>query len=352
MVADSPHMTYVGKNFGDRTLQRNNENVRYYLGILDEGSGKMRVVETSLFNMLPNITDEDEDKVPDGPSQSTYVEKFGNLVEAFGSKKKKQSFEKKHRNKLDEVEVKGFMSEDVQHGTEQRRSREEEKAAIQEQLQQLSALPVCNKEASRVELVYPIEEIVTSSELDLLQSFAENFFNSDGSKIKEWRESDSYSSYVLNHLSVMPMEETLRWNRSKLLTYLDCMIKLHNCNNTILNSAKLFPNIPSSLKNKLFDNFTVRVGKSRCKPSRLKDRLAAFILVLCLHIDEFTFDLDNIAKDLRIGVHRVQQILRAMGCSVVRRLKGGVESYDVKLALPLDFPRKHSKNAGSKGARK
>ncbi len=33
-----------------------------------------------------------------------------------------------------------------------------EKAAIQEQLQPLSALPVCNKEASRVELVYPIEE--------------------------------------------------------------------------------------------------------------------------------------------------------------------------------------------------
>jgi hypothetical protein len=40
----------------------------------------------------------------------------------------------------------------------------------------------------------------------------------------------------------------------------------------------------------------------RCIPLRLKDKLASYILVLCLILDEFQLECDVLMKDLKIGL--------------------------------------------------
>jgi len=46
--------------------------------------------------------------------------------------------------------------------------------------------------------------------------------------------------------------------------------------------------------------------------------------------------------------YRMYQFLRAMGCRAYKRVKEGVESYEGKLLLPLDFP---SQKKGTKKSR-
>ncbi|WAQ98790.1 RPA49-like protein [Mya arenaria] len=272
----------------NRTDQRTKNNKTVYVGIYDEKTGKMRVCDAEMFHMVPFIPGLDKVQPETPDKEKSYVEK------AFGSKKKKQSFEKKHRNRIDAAEMEGVMAVDARHGQEHVRSRQEEKERLAEQIDSLSALPVCNKDAENVEDVYTLDTVVTQSELDLLQNLAQDFFNCTADNIREWSEKKKYPLYVLTHLATMPVDESLRWQRCKLLVYLHSMLRLYSVSPSQLNQPKSFSELPQTIRHKLFDNFTVRVRQSRCKPTRLKDRLAAFVLVLCLHIDEFSTDIDDI----------------------------------------------------------
>ncbi|XP_052795681.1 DNA-directed RNA polymerase I subunit RPA49-like [Mya arenaria] len=348
VVMESSSMTYIGKNHGPTSLNSAKGTLRQYVGIYDEKTGKMRVCDAEMFHMVPFIPGLDKVQPETPDKEKSYVEKFGSLVEAFGSKKKKQSFEKKHRNRIDAAEMEGVMAVDARHGQEHVRSRQEEKERLAEQIDSLSALPVCNKDAENVEDVYTLDTVVTQSELDLLQNLAQDFFNCTADNIREWSEKKKYPLYVLTHLATMPVDESLRWQRCKLLVYLHSMLRLYSVSPSQLNQPKSFSELPQTIRHKLFDNFTVRVRQSRCKPTRLKDRLAAFVLVLCLHIDEFSTDIDDITCDLHIGRHKAVQILRALGCQVKRKIKDKAEHFVGTLALPLQFPLEASKGGGKR----
>lgn len=336
MVAESDSMTYIGKNFGHNTLNQSKGMLRYYIGIYDEQTGKMRIYDTEIFHMLPHIPDRKDQIEVNDVQAKNYGEKLGALTHAFGTKRKKIALERRERHMVDDVTMKNILATDVQHGQEQ--IKMQQRTTNNSELEiQLALTPPCNMDATKAEDVYNLSDILTPADMDVLKHGATEFFNCDGATLKSWKASEKYPVYVLKHLAAMPVDQELRWKRSQCLLYLHYMILLYNMPAKRLKARDAFPmECPSSIKKKLFDNFTVLAGQTRCKPARLKDRLATYILTLCLLIDEFSLHFDCIAKDLHLGRQKISLFLRSLGCKLSHALSEG--DGRATLAIPLVFP--------------
>lgn len=340
VVSESQDMTYVGQNFGKKRCHTNRAT-KTYVGIYDEKTGKMRVCDTELFHMMPYIPGTDdmegtENSAP--PKTGSYVEKLGMLTEAFGSKWKKSALEKSQRNRVDEKTMKDHLAADIDHGKEQAKVHQEKP---EETDTGFEVIPPCNKSAENVEDVYKLSDILSEVDMGALQSPATVFFDSTVEKIKEWREKKTYPAYVINHVSCMPLEPELRWQRCKCLIYVHYLIHMYKLTAKQLREKDFYPKeCPALIKNKLRDSFTKEAFRTRCMPSRLKDRLAAYIFTLCLLIDEFSLDLTDIMQDMKLERNKMFLILKTLGLRVNKKVRNEEEIYIARLKLPLEFPQK------------
>lgn len=343
LVAETPEMTYVGQNFGKKSFINNNSSLKYYVGVYDEKTGKMRICDTELFNMLPHIpgrddTDSKTPQLPKVPAERNYSEKLGMLTEAFGSKWKKSALEKQLRNRVDEQSMKDQLSADIRLGKEQAKLHAESQQ-VEEVDPMLEIIPPCNKSAEKVEEVYKLSDILSEAEMSSLQTPAQVFFDSTPDQVKQWRGKQVYPVYLLDHVASMPIETDLRWQRSKCLMYLHYMIHLYKMSpNQLRGKNPFLESCPNSIKRKLQDNFTKLVNRTRCMPSRQKDRLAAYILTVCLIMDEFTLELNELMTDMGIQRQRMFVVLKALGCKINKKIKDNEERFSARLKLPLEEP--------------
>ncbi|KAL4229903.1 DNA-directed RNA polymerase I subunit RPA49 [Mactra antiquata] len=347
MVAESPAMTYTGQNFGKRSFNANNRSMKHYVGIYDEERGKMRICDANLFHMIPHIPghDTENENVLEQVTKTDYKEKLNMLTEAFGSKKRKAALEKYKKNRLDDDAVEDNLAADIDHGKQRvKTQREEQVTAAPTASTVLSMTPPCNKETEDPSDVYKLSDILTDQELEALTGPAAVFFDSNAETISAWRKEEKYPKYVLTHVQSMPLDTDIRWKRSKCLLYMSYMINLFNKKHKQLREKDLYPkNCPILIQRKLNDNFTQTTNRIRCMPSRIKDRLACYILTLCLLIDELSVDLSEIMNDLGLQRDKLFQMWKLLGCRITKKKKDkgdGVDVYMAKLKLPLDFPQK------------
>lgn len=343
LVSESPDTTYIGQTFGRKSLQNNNLDMKYYVGVYDEETGKMQICDAELFHMIPHIPgreDTDDVEGPKQPQGANYAEKLGRLTEAFGSKWKKSALEKQQRNRVDEETMKDQLAAEIHHGRKLAKSQEQNKSTVDTEAG-LEVIPPCNRDAEQAEHVYKLSDILSDADMGALQTPATVFFDSTQDIVKQWRGKQVYAEYILDHVSDMPMDTELRWQRSKCLMYLHYMIHLYKLSPKQLKDKNPFlENCPDIIKAKLQENFTKIVGKFRCMPSRQKDRLAAYILTLCLLIDELSLDLTHIMKDVGIERQKLFTVLKALGCKINKKMKNNEAVYYARLKLPLDVPTK------------
>ncbi|XP_053399756.1 DNA-directed RNA polymerase I subunit RPA49-like [Mercenaria mercenaria] len=338
MVSESPDMAYVGKNFG-RNRCHSNHTMKSYVGVYDESTGKMRICDAELFHMMPYIPGRDDEDFT-LPKEQNYVEKLGMLTEAFGSKWKKSALEKSQRNRVDAATMKDHLAADIDHGKEQVKIHQQQKQEKPSDTG-LDVLPPCNKTAENVEDVYNLSDILSDIDMGSLQSAAAVFFDSTSEQLNEWRENQTYPGYILSHVSGMPLDPELRWKRSKCLIYLHYMIHMYKLTPKQLKEKDPFvKDCPGLIKKKLRENFTKEAVKTRYMPSRLKDRLAAYILTLCLLIDEFNLELGDIMKDMKLERNRLFVMMKSLGCKINKKVRNEEDIYIARLKLPLDFPQK------------
>jgi hypothetical protein len=106
--------------------------------------------------------------------------------------------------------------------------------------------------------------------------------------------------------------------------------------------------VPDAVAKRLFDLYTVSSSSggsgskgSRSMPRRLKDKLAAHMMILALHIDDFSTSLHAFQKDLKFSVQRLMDFYRALGCFVrnqISTMNGKkVVIKKAELTLPLNI---------------
>lgn len=103
--------------------------------------------------------------------------------------------------------------------------------------------------------------------------------------------------------------------------------------------------VPDAVIKKLYEMYTTASSGGQknapTMPNRMRDKLTAHILVLGLHIDDFSTDFRAFQKDLKMSIARLSDFYLALGChlgnqiAVIDGKKMMVKKAELRLPLVL-----------------
>lgn len=340
LVAETDSMTYTGHNTSDSISA---PFYKYMLAVRDKDSGKIEVFNTDVFHMKPYWPDEEVDKDSSKKSNLNWMDQRDLLTSEFGSKKKVRAMKSRLRNRIatDVLEQALTTAADTALNTtatdvtDVMNKMQDEHAS--------SLLPPYDIDAKSPDKVYNIDDIISASEQAALENACIPFMECTQQQITEWETNKTYSEYVLAHLRTLPIEEKARKSKASVLTYTQYMMQLYCLKVANLKRKDPFGGsaMPTTVKRKMLNTYTVVIDGKLCIPPRLKDKLAINIIVLCLFIDQYTMDIPLLQRALKMGEMRLIEFCLALGCKYTsRKVKtehGSKSIKSVKLTVPLQF---------------
>ncbi|XP_013388848.1 DNA-directed RNA polymerase I subunit RPA49 isoform X1 [Lingula anatina] len=348
LVAETDTMEYIGQNL-DIQAPRTGRMCKYLVGILDKDSGKMKVMDAQLFHMRPRF-DKDETDAPDKAEDKelSFMEKNDLLTKAFGSNKKRKAMDSRIRNQIKGEALEVAVGAAVDH-TLSLPTAAQVTSVPKIVDDSPSGIPPFDKDASKPEDVYKLDDIISPAEMEALHHVVKPLMNATKEQIAQWKKDEVYPGYVLQHLSVLPIQEAARSKKARLLLYMSYLIKTYMLRAPDLKRKDILPqDIPETVRRALLDKYTLKATSSdgrktvRCMPARLKDKVVSYMLVLGLIIDEFNLELTALQKDIKMGQARIIQHSRSLGCKVTsQKATIGLQKIEQKFAVletPLTFP--------------
>lgn len=343
LVAETTDMSYVGQNYGPlaSTMQ---QNCKYYVGVLDKTTGKMKICDAEIFQMHPKPSDIDDEveafSLPSTVTEKTFVEKNDMLTSAFGSKKKQRALESRLKNQIKGKALDKAMSSVLSQASSI------EPVQLTDSNTEYSITPPINQKATTPGEVYDINYIVHPNEKQATAEASGVFFDATLDTIQQWRKENKYPKQILSLLSRMPKTEERRSERATYIMYLYYLIHLHNLKQKQLRDKDPLPtDWPDHVRFHLLKRFTQTISgtsKQRIMPARLKDKLVCHILVLCLFLEEFSLELTNLQTDLSKSHEILYKHCQILGCSTkVKKVTTEEGSTSVRwatLSLPLQLP--------------
>jgi DNA-directed RNA polymerase I subunit RPA49 len=347
VVAETDRVRYVGRNFGSDALSAPTM-CRYMLGVFDKRTNKIRVVDASMFHLRPAEGDSDDEGTGqdhrEQEEQLTVAEKHARLTKEFGTAKGRRVVESRLRNQVKDKGLESVVADVVKESAES-------PSLLVDQTGQGSgpvAIPPHNKDATRPEDVYSLDDIISPAEMQALVGPAAVFVNATTQDIAEWREKGVYPGYIMHQLTILPVQASVRQHRACQLLYLSYMHRLLSERNQKLNETILLSDAPAIVRRTLYERFTMIVSNKQGKgvrsmPARLKDLLRSYMLVLCLIMEEFSLDFTALQRDLDLSLPQLEKCFQALGCKTSRRsLKAATgqtsKSFKATLVIPLTFP--------------
>ncbi|XP_071951319.1 DNA-directed RNA polymerase I subunit RPA49-like [Antedon mediterranea] len=341
-------MEYVGQNFGP-TASRSDSMCKYMVGVVDKKTNKIKVYDAQIYHLQPWIflkesLKEDAQDVPDKKDLS-FIEKNDMLTEAFGSARKQRAMESRHRNKV----ASEALEHSLKKAMEEAGSLPNTPTKSQEASETLDILPKCNKDAIRPEEVYLLKDIISQSIMFSLKNASEFLTSATQKEIAEWKGKEKYSAYVLTQAQALTGTGEKRKENGARLLYLMYLIHMHclkpfQCRKGI----PFISGTPDAVRTHLLNEFTVEsISPDSQKTLRnlsgkMRDKLALYIILIALHIENFRVNLSQLQKELHLGSNKMQTLVRSLGCKIVKLTvgKGGTSTNQLmaQLSIPLIFP--------------
>nr|KAJ3421555.1 DNA-directed RNA polymerase I subunit rpa49 [Polyrhizophydium stewartii] len=337
VVGETPKMEYVGETEA--------ANCKYIVGVLDKATGVVTLREADTLSMTPIV------KAQKLNHQSrTIAEKNmtarNQLGEAFGTKKRKQAIRALEKNQVD---VSGLqaVAHKISEKIEETSALLPAKAEIDSKMLAERDIPPCNTEATTPEEVYRIADIVPAEVLDSIdiKQLWKSRLESDIAKAMQ---SLKATDWVLGRI-VATVQEQSDKKRAKLLVYLAMLarfysLKQHELNKDISQALGGSQTVAEHVAFMFSEWQEDGNGKRRLRVSnKLKDKLLAYIVALCLHLNNFSVNLNQIASDLSLPMTKVVSVAREMGCRVETYKSSDGGQFGEKravLALPLVFSQR------------
>jgi hypothetical protein len=140
--------------------------------------------------------------------------------------------------------------------------------------------------------------------------------------------------------------------KCKQLAFMNYLLSLYSLKSAQLRTKSPLnaSEVPDIVVNRLFDNYTVNtpgtggLRSSRSMPRRLKDKLTCHILILALHIDDFSTNLDTFQKDLKLSMQRLSDFYQALGAFVKTQVTQVNGKKHVSKKSVLTLPLNENKN--------
>lgn len=290
-----------------------------FVAIRNKKKNKIRLVAVDHVTLSPLFKgQEDLLNTTTGTTELTTSE----LNKQFGSKRIKRQTEQRERMKMDIENVKEQLEQTVA----------DVKVDVQDMVapnvddSDVSYKPPINRNASKVEQVYVLDEIVSPSVLNSLFEEANRILEGENDKSLDTTIFITREIQKLR-ISTKPDKE----DTCQLLLYIDCLIKFLNVQAKTV-STKSYKSCPYSdvVHNDIVNKFTVVSRGGRLRPPVMRDKCMCYILVLSMLACGYTLTLEVLAKELKIGVKKLQEVSRILAFHVSKEV--------AILKLPLPAP--------------
>lgn len=382
---------------------------QYVLGVYDSKSQSIKLIpHTKMFSGRVSSTKTlindaklvKKLKRKDISKEGTFAERRNMLGEEFGTKKAKKAITEAARNKIDAGMLEDSqidIVDGIRKTTKSMLNRDQMAKLVEKENR---VIPPCNVDATNVEEIYPIEEIVPD---EILQSFPVDIFfhveienNEVDDKTKENNEEKDEILKKMSYLPYIPAKERGRSHQKKsifgklisnVLNERSSLSKSSNNNNNDSNTSipddirwklqlisftsmlvGLYFNRRLSRRDKLltsFDNappsrainFMLQsFGNSKIGSNSFdrdikffnigpkdEDKLLCYIIVLLLTLFEYRLELSSLAADLSLKPSRLLALVRTLGCTVVAPSKtqdkeSNANSKVAVLRVPFKLP--------------
>ncbi|NXX28209.1 RPA49 polymerase, partial [Nicator chloris] len=370
LVSETERLCYVGHNFGSEVMKCNSL-CRYFVGVLDKNSGQMEVYNAEIFNMqpllsggkcwesellgcfvllipalfpwhgartVPSLVHAERNSRRGEHSKSRVEVKQGvwectgcyNVcfclaqmdlcIEAFGTSKQKRALSSRRMNAVGNDIVSTAVTKAAANVIDAKGVTALMQDMAQDDVQNISAfLPPCHEDADRPEHVYKFEDILSPVEYEALRVPAAALANVTAEEMAKRAEERSHCSFVLEELKFLPTDERSRDHKARCLWFLDTLIKFSHLK-VITKKHPMGPECPHIISRKLMKNFTSLTYNNgsiqNLISASMKAKIAAYVIALALHINNFQTDLTVLQNDLKLTESRILDIAKALRLKV------------------------------------
>ncbi|CCE62090.1 hypothetical protein TPHA_0B04200 [Tetrapisispora phaffii CBS 4417] len=257
------------------------------------------------------------------------------LGEAFGTKKAKKAITDLEKNRIDADKLAGSAI-DIVASVRTAAKDLPTRAELQESLSNDRPTPLANVDATDVEQVYPIHNIISKKELAFIR--VGPLMKEDDSEKKLEMLPYTKSHYISKKLESISQSENM--TKMQLLYYLSLLLGVYD-SRRVNNRVKLMERLnspPDAIVDGIFDKFTIlrasHFGKSKDRSFFIdpqhEDKLLCYILAIILHLDNFIVEISPLAQELNIKPSRLVNLFRILGCIV----KGATVSQAEAFGIP------------------
>ncbi|SCU95887.1 LAFA_0G02938g1_1 [Lachancea sp. 'fantastica'] len=322
--------------YAGSTDSNSSESSQYLVGIYDPSKRSIQLHKAPVLStkVAPKAT-----KDLSGPDIKQTDLRAGALRnalgEAFGTKKAKKAIADIERNRIDPdklVDSAVDIVDSVKTASKDLPSREE----LQQVSSQDRTTPEANVDATDVEQIYPIHNIIPKREWQHIRV---------GAVLKETDEVArlelfpyTKSPYVAKKLATLTQAQQM--TKLQLLYYLSLLLGVFE-NKRVSDKAKLLENLnapPELLVDGILERFTIsrtgQYGRSRDRgffidPQR-EDKLLCYILAIILHLDNFIVEISPLAQELGLKPSKIVNLFKNLGAIV----KGATVSQAEAFGIP------------------
>ncbi|CCD25717.1 DNA-directed RNA polymerase I subunit RPA49 NDAI_0F03990 [Naumovozyma dairenensis CBS 421] len=257
------------------------------------------------------------------------------LGEAFGTKKAKKAIADMERNRIDSdklTESAIDIVDSVRTAAKDLPTREQ----LQSTVSNDRPTPMANLDATDVEQIYPVENIIPTKELQFIR--VGNIFKAEDLDTKlELLPYETKSKYVAKKLGVFTQPNQLV--KLQLLYYLNLLMGVYE-NRRVNSKVKLMERLnspPEILIDGILNRFTVarpgQMGKSKERSFFIdpqhEDKLVCYILTLVFHLDNFIVEISPLAQELSIKPSKIVSLFRTLGAIVKGATVAQAEAFGV-----------------------
>lgn len=256
------------------------------------------------------------------------------LGEAFGTKKAKKAIADLERNRIDSDKLTDSaidIVDSVRTAAKDLPSREQ----LEEKVTQERPTPLANVDATDVEQIYPIENIIPNREWQFIRV---------GPILKETDQEKrlemlpyTKSQYLGKKLATLT--QSAQTTKLQLLYYLSILLGVYD-NRRVNNKMKLMERLnspPDTLLDGILERFTIlragQVGKSKDRSFLIdpqnEDRLLCYILVIVMHLNNFMVEISPLAKELGLKPSKIVNLFRVIGAYVKGATVAQAEAFGI-----------------------
>ncbi|KAL7411735.1 RNA polymerase I associated factor, A49-like protein [Mrakia frigida] len=296
---------------------------RYLLGVHDPSTNTLTLAPTPAYLLSHSVKRLKDLKPMENPDEenANRIEARNKLGEAFGTKKSKSRIKTAERNKIDTAGMEGMrnqLEESILVAGKDLPSQE----TIKQVADDARPIPPPNMAAETPSEAYSLASIISPAVTASLKPFIKELLEAEEDKDRITMLPFKHSEWVKRRVRNLCTMEKPSKEKMRILVYISAIRMFQKSRNAFGDAtelaAKMGGRMPKPLIDSLLAHFT-ETPRGTTKPLMTpftETKLYSYMFVLCLMVDNFVVDLNDLAKELNMEPTKARAIFVSLGCKI------------------------------------